>query len=67
MSEKKPEIKSDKKLADKLNKFLKENKIKVTPIMGFPNYNKMPADLELALLIIQKHEPEISIDVIAEK
>ena len=67
MSEKKPELKEDKKLAEKLNKFLIDNKIMLKPNMSFPIYNKMPVELELALEVIQKHEPQMDIDVVAKK
>jgi len=56
----------DELLADKLNTFLAENKIKIVPALSFPIYNKMPVDLELALAVINKHEPKIEMQVIAD-
>jgi len=68
MTKQKAETKEDqeKQLAEKLEQFTIENKIKLNAGMSFPIYNKFPVELELALTIIKKHEPQFDISVVLE-
>ena len=61
--------KSDKSL-DKsalLNKFLIDNKIKLNPAMSFPIYNQLPDELQLAIKVLNRHEPKFDIEVVSEE
>lgn len=53
--------------AEKLNKFLAENNIKIVPGLGFPNYNKLPVELELAVHIVKKHDPQFDIQIVVDE
>lgn len=65
---KKKSAKTEEEIAtEKLNAFLAENNIKIVPGLGFPNYNKLPVELELAVHIVQKHEPQFDIQVVIDK
>jgi len=56
-----------KQLNEKMNQFLVDNNIKLVPTMSFPNYNKLPVELELAVTIMQKHEPQFDISIIIDE
>lgn len=59
--------KKQESLAKEVSEFLKQRSAKLVPALSFPVYNKLPIELELALAVIQKHEPEIEIKVIIEE
>lgn len=59
--------KRKKELKKELNDFLAKNKAKIHPTMYFPRYNILPDDLKLAIMIIVKHEPRYSIDLMFEE
>lgn len=62
--EKKPsEEQTLEQATSKFNNYLRENKIVLVPSMQFPIYNQLPIELELALKIIQKHEPVIDVNL----
>lgn len=56
-----------KEIEQQLDQFLKENKVKLAPGLSFPIYNKLPVELELALAVVQKHEPQFLVNLVPEK
>lgn len=62
----KPSKKQEEAL-EKLNKFLQDNSIKLAAGISFPIYRKYPVELELAMQVIQRHEPEFEIQVVVQE
>lgn len=52
---------------DQLNAYLREHKIKLVPGVEFPIYKKLPVELELALAVINRHEPQFAVEVVLEE
>lgn len=50
-------------VSKKIENVLSEYNAKIKPSVSFPMYNKLPVDLELALQIINKHEPQWVIEL----
>jgi len=61
------DLSQSKKLSDEVNQFLIDKKVKLVPSISFPNYNKLPVELELALAVMQKHEPSFDIAIASEE
>jgi len=56
-----------KQLNEEMNTFLVERNIKLVPTLSFPNYNKLPIELELAVAIMQKHEPQFDVSIVLDE
>ena len=54
-------------MAEKLAKFLDEEKIEVHGEISFPQYNVLPDDVMLALKVVQNHQGIVRVFVVEKK
>lgn len=56
-----------KEVGEKLNAFLRENKIKLVGGIEFPLYKKLPVEAELAIAVLNRHEANMTVEFILEE
>lgn len=56
-----------KRVKKEIDELLRKNGAMLRSRVEFPIYRKLPIELELALQVMQKHEPTYAIEVIIEK
>ncbi len=64
MPEQSKKQKREEAVAADLSEFLQKNSAELLPSLSFPVYNKLPIELELAVAIVKKHEPQFDIQVV---